>query len=94
VSVAFCLEFRFLRDPEPPEGGNSERKQNASLRGALQPANGRLIIIAFMKPDVFWSLFAMPIGLTICFAPAVIVWLLCGSKTPCGDCCEKSEKKD
>jgi hypothetical protein len=47
-----------------------------------------------MKPDVFWSLFAMPIGLTICFAPAVIVWLLCGSKTPCGDCCEKSEKKD
>jgi len=34
------------------------------------------MITAFMKADVFWSLFAMPIGLTICFGPALIAWLL------------------
>lgn len=39
-----------------------------------------LNITAFMKSDVFWSLFAMPIGLIICFGPALIAWALCDSK--------------
>jgi hypothetical protein len=47
-----------------------------------------------MKADVFWSLFAMPIGLIICFSPAVIVWLLFGSRTPCGRCSDKVEDKE
>jgi hypothetical protein len=25
--------------------------------------------------DKFWSVFAMPIGLFICFGPALLVWL-------------------
>jgi hypothetical protein len=25
--------------------------------------------------DKFWSIFAMPIGLFICFGPALLVWL-------------------
>jgi hypothetical protein len=35
-----------------------------------------------MKSDVFWSLFAMPIGLLICFGPAILVWLFSDSKAP------------
>lgn len=31
-----------------------------------------------MKSDVFWSLFAMPIGVTLCFGPAIVAWLLAG----------------
>jgi hypothetical protein len=41
-----------------------------------------LNITAFMKSDVFWSLFAMPIGLLICFGPALVVWLLSGFDEP------------
>jgi hypothetical protein len=26
--------------------------------------------------DKFWSIFAMPIGLALCFGPAMIVWRL------------------
>jgi hypothetical protein len=37
-------------------------------------------IHAFMKSDVFWSLFAMPIGLVLCFGPAIVVWLLAGTE--------------
>jgi hypothetical protein len=33
-----------------------------------------------MKSDVFWSLFAMPIGLVICFGPALVAWALCNNK--------------
>jgi hypothetical protein len=28
-----------------------------------------------MTSDQFWSIFAMPIGLLVCFGPAVAVWL-------------------
>ncbi len=35
-----------------------------------------------MKSDVFWSLFAMPIGVMLCFGPAIIAWLVAGEKTP------------
>ena len=31
-----------------------------------------------MTTDQFWSFFAMPIGLMICFSPIVIAWLLAG----------------
>jgi hypothetical protein len=51
-------------------------------------ANAVLIITAFMKADVFWSLFAMPIGLVICFGPALVAWALCDSK----ESCEESPK--
>jgi hypothetical protein len=30
--------------------------------------------------DKFWSVFAMPIGLALCFGPAVIVWWLTKGK--------------
>ena len=33
-----------------------------------------------MKPDVFWSLFAMPIGLVICFGPALVAWVRAETK--------------
>ena len=36
--------------------------------------------------DIFWSIFAMPIGVTICFAPAIIIWWLTkGSEKPSGN---------
>jgi hypothetical protein len=30
--------------------------------------------------DKFWSVFAMPIGLALCFGPAVVVWWLTKDK--------------
>jgi hypothetical protein len=39
-----------------------------------------LNITAFMKSDVFWSLFAMPIGLVICFGPALVAWIFSSNK--------------
>jgi hypothetical protein len=42
----------------------------------------RLIKTAFMKCDVFWSLFAVPIGLLVCFGPALLAYALFGSRTP------------
>jgi len=40
--------------------------------------------------DAFWSIFAMPIGVTLCFGPAVVVWWLTKEKEPPN---EKSEEK-
>jgi hypothetical protein len=37
--------------------------------------------------DAFWSFFAMPIGVTICFGPAVVVWWFTREK-------EEAEKRD
>ena len=34
------------------------------------------MIFAFMTSDMFWSYFAVPIGVTICFGPAMVVGLL------------------
>jgi hypothetical protein len=33
-----------------------------------------------MTSDVFWSLFAMPIGLSICFWPFLLAWYLAERK--------------
>lgn len=30
--------------------------------------------------DKFWSIFSMPIGMTLCFAPAIVVWWLTKDK--------------
>jgi len=30
--------------------------------------------------DKFWSIFSMPIGLALCFGPAVLVWWLTRDK--------------
>jgi hypothetical protein len=32
--------------------------------------------------DKFWSILAMPIGLALCFGPAIIAWLLAEWKSP------------
>jgi hypothetical protein len=32
--------------------------------------------------DIFWSIFAMPIGVTLCFGPAMVVWWLTESDKP------------
>ena len=29
-----------------------------------------------MTTDMFWSWFAMPIGLTICFGPLMVAWVI------------------
>jgi len=42
---------------------------------------------SFFGNDIFWSFFAMPIGLMTCFTPIVIVWALEGGGK------EKSDKK-
>jgi len=34
---------------------------------------------AIFDHDMFWSFFAMPIGLMLCFTPIVVVWLLEGN---------------
>lgn len=50
-----------------------------------------LIIAPDMTSDQFWSIFAMPIGLMICFWPAVLAWMLAGVN---GDTKEGADKKD
>ncbi len=35
--------------------------------------------------DKFWSIFAMPIGMTLCFAPGIIVWWLTKDKASPAD---------
>jgi hypothetical protein len=35
-----------------------------------------------MDYDQFWSIFAMPIGVTLCFGPCVIAWFLSGINKP------------
>ena len=42
-----------------------------------------------MHSDMFWSYFAMPIGVAICFGPAMIVGLLF-DKTPDPDAAKSS----
>ena len=32
--------------------------------------------------DIFWSIFAMPIGVTLCFGPAMVVWWLTKGNKP------------
>ncbi|MBC8095045.1 MAG: hypothetical protein H7Y43_04460 [Akkermansiaceae bacterium] len=45
-----------------------------------------------MKSDVFWSLFAMPIGVMLCFGPAILVWLLTPDKAPVEVPIKKSDR--
>ena len=40
--------------------------------------------------DKFWSIFAMPIGVALCFGPALIVWWLTKDKEAPSD--DKSGK--
>jgi hypothetical protein len=44
-----------------------------------------------MAPDMFWSYLAMPIGVAICFGPAMIVGLLFDN-TPDPDATAAKEK--
>lgn len=45
-----------------------------------------------MKSDVFWSLFAMPIGVTLCFGPAILAWLLAGFEATPGEASSTDKK--
>lgn len=45
-----------------------------------------------MKSDVFWSLFAMPIGVMLCFGPAILIWLFSGDTAPVETPVKKSDK--
>ena len=40
--------------------------------------------------DKFWSIFAMPIGVALCFGPAVLVWWLTRDKKSASDEREES----
>jgi hypothetical protein len=42
--------------------------------------------------DKFWSIFAMPIGVALCFGPAVVVWWLTEGRKQSPD--DKQEKQD
>jgi hypothetical protein len=42
-----------------------------------------------MLPDWFWSIFTMPIGVALCFGPAMIVWWFNKSKEPKHDDSDK-----
>jgi hypothetical protein len=46
-----------------------------SERAALHLRGGRHTRRPFMSSDQFWSIFAMPIGLFLCFTPILIVWV-------------------
>jgi hypothetical protein len=35
--------------------------------------------------DAFWSILTMPIGVALCFGPAMIVWWLTRDKSPDSD---------
>jgi hypothetical protein len=39
--------------------------------------------------DIFWSIFAMPIGVTLCFGPAMVVWWLTKGDKPGNDHSDK-----
>ena len=41
--------------------------------------------IADMVHDKFWSIFAMPIGVLLCFGPCIITWILSGTEKPAQD---------
>lgn len=51
-----------------------QRAANSGFTSRVCPA----FFCRFM--DIFWSIFAMPIGVTLCFGPAVIVWWLTKDK--------------
>jgi len=40
---------------------------------------GPAIYAAVMNSETFWSVAAMPIGLVVCFAPAIIAWIAMGA---------------
>jgi hypothetical protein len=64
--------------------GKLVREQNRALLWPLQPQNCLQIM------DAFWSIFGMPIGVTLCFGPALIVWWLTKDSEPKPD----DSKKD
>ncbi len=35
-----------------------------------------ILILRLAMDDKFWSIFAMPIGVAMCFGPAMLVWWL------------------
>jgi hypothetical protein len=43
--------------------------------------------------DAFWSIFAMPIGVAMCFGPAMVIWWLVDSKKSDTPQPQKIEKK-
>ena len=53
-------------EPEPPK---KVGKRRFTFRQT------KAILIPDMSSDQFWSIFAMPIGLLICFGPIVITWV-------------------
>ena len=59
----------------------------AALQGAVFQAINRAFMSSIFDNDIFWSFFAMPIGLMICFTPVVLVWALEGAGA------KKSSKK-
>ena len=52
----------------------------------------RLIGRILRTMDKFWSIFAMPIGVALCFGPAMIVWALTEGRKKSPD--DKQEKQD
>jgi hypothetical protein len=42
--------------------------------------------------DKFWSIFAMPIGVAMCFGPAMVIWWLTKDRPPAGHKSDESDK--
>lgn len=69
-----CEESELWRLGKPPA---TDRLSNGVWleRVALHLQRGRHTRAPFMSSDQFWSIFAMPIGLFLCFTPILIVWV-------------------
>ena len=55
----------------------SEIRISALQARGIQAIN-RAFMSSIFNNDIFWSFFAMPIGLMICFSPIMLVWALEG----------------
>lgn len=55
---------------ERPDPAAQPPLQNRRFTSAASPALSRAVM------DKFWSIFTMPIGVTLCFGPALFVWWL------------------
>jgi hypothetical protein len=85
-----CQSLRLPAACSPPFGYRVQLHPatGGRIESSLQSGSAR----QFLRPvmDKFWSIFSMPIGVTLCFGPAVLVWWLTRDKESSSD---KNEEK-
>ena len=80
---------------ETPGLHRQARFDLTNLPTAVATAKASLLSVhtpQFSAPvmDKFWSIFTMPMGVALCFGPAIVVWWLTRDKEPA---CDDSKKK-